>query len=180
LSVLLGSVVANYAFGARLLRAATPRARRAWLGFGVAANLGLLFVFKYAVFALTTLASATGWPLRLGVTIVLPIGISFYTFQQIAYLVDIYRGEAVMRDPLRYALFVTFFLQKANAVIRASGLIVVPGTPVCMPFDEAGDAADHVASSLRERYSEIYRSLIGAVESSQAVAQARDASQDAR
>ena len=111
LSVLLGSIVANYAFGGQLLRAAPPRARRAWLGFGVALNLGLLFVFKYAVFALTTLASATGWPLRVGATIVLPIGISFFTFQQVAYLVDIYRGEAVAQDPLRYALFVTFFPQ---------------------------------------------------------------------
>ncbi len=111
LPLLAGSIVANYACGARLHRAATPGARRTWLAFGIALNLGLLFVFKYAVFALTTLALATGWPLHLGVSIVLPIGISFYTFQQVAYLVDIYRGEAVAQDPLRYALFVTFFPQ---------------------------------------------------------------------
>ena len=70
------------------------------------------------------------------------------------------------------------YLQKVNAVIRESGLIVVPGTPVCMTLDEAGDAADHVAPPLRQRYSAIYRSLIGAVESSQAIAQARDASEN--
>jgi hypothetical protein len=69
------------------------------------------------------------------------------------------------------------YLQKVNAIVRASGLIVVPGTPVCMPFDDAGDAADHVASPLRERYSETYRSLIGAVASAQAVVHARGASQ---
>ncbi len=111
LPVLVGSIVANYAVGARLHRATAPATRRAWLAFGVVLNLGLLFIFKYAVFAVTTLAWATGWPLRLGVTVVLPIGISFYTFQQVAYLVDIYRGQAVAPDPLRYALFVTFFPQ---------------------------------------------------------------------
>jgi alginate O-acetyltransferase complex protein AlgI len=108
LPVLLGSLIVNYGFSVGLLQAGTPQARRAWLGIGVALNLGLLFVFKYAVFAVTSLAFATGWPLHLG-GIVLPIGISFYTFQQIAYLVDIARGEPVGRDPLRYALFVTFF-----------------------------------------------------------------------
>ena len=108
--VLLGSVAANYALGGRIMGADTDSARRGWLAFGVAVNLGVLFVFKYAVFAVTTLASATGWPLHIG-HVVLPIGISFYTFQQVAYLVDIYRGEAVTRDPLRFAFFVTFFPQ---------------------------------------------------------------------
>ncbi len=55
------------------------------------------------------------------------------------------------------------YLQKVNALIRASGLIVVPGTPVCMPLDDAGDAADHVAPALKQRYSEIYLSLVDAV-----------------
>jgi D-alanyl-lipoteichoic acid acyltransferase DltB (MBOAT superfamily) len=109
LPVLLGSMIVNYGFGLRLNRARTPPARRIWLGLGIALNLGLLFVFKYAAFAVASLAAATGWPLSLGATIVLPIGISFFTFQQIAYLVDIERGEAVTPDPLRYGLFVTFF-----------------------------------------------------------------------
>lgn len=69
------------------------------------------------------------------------------------------------------------YLHKVDALIRASGLIVVSGTPVCMPLDEAGDAADHVAPALKEHYSEIYRSLINATMNSPAVAQARDASE---
>ena len=68
------------------------------------------------------------------------------------------------------------YLEKVNALIRASGLIVVPETPVCMPLDDAGDAPDHVAPALKKRYSEIYRSLIDATINAPAVAQARDAS----
>jgi hypothetical protein len=55
------------------------------------------------------------------------------------------------------------YLDKVDALIRASGLIVVPGTPVCMPLDDAGDAADHVAPALKQRYSKIYLSLVDAV-----------------
>jgi hypothetical protein len=59
------------------------------------------------------------------------------------------------------------YLDRVDALIRGSGLIVVPGTPVCMPLDEAGDSADHVAPALRPRYDERYRSLIEAAASSQ-------------
>jgi hypothetical protein len=52
------------------------------------------------------------------------------------------------------------YLDKVDALIRKSGLIVVPGTPVCMPLADAGDSADHVAPPLKQRYSELYRALI--------------------
>jgi hypothetical protein len=64
------------------------------------------------------------------------------------------------------------YLRAVDTLVRASGLSVVPGTPVCMPLDEAGDAADHPAPALKQRYSETYLSLIEPSVSSQAVAQA--------
>lgn len=105
---LLGaSIGANFALGLWLAR---PRPPRGLLAAGVAANLALLGWFKYAAFfasnwqALTGIESAVPqWAL--------PLGISFFTFQQIAYLVDVARGEPAERDPVRYALFVTFFPQ---------------------------------------------------------------------
>ena len=110
LVLLVGSIAANWLIGAWLLHEARATVRRRVLVSGVALNLGLLFLFKYLHFAAATLSSLAGMtlpPLQLA----LPIGISFYTFQQIAYLVDLWRGAAAERDPLRYGLFVSFFPQ---------------------------------------------------------------------
>ena len=76
----------------------------------VVANLGFLAYFKYANFFVDSLNSAIGSNLHLE-TIVLPLAISFFTFQQIAYLVDASRGETEEHHFLHYALFVTFFPQ---------------------------------------------------------------------
>src|SRR5215213_11221963 len=74
----------------------------------VAGDLLLLAFFKYADFLLHSLSGLPGVDLEpLGV--LLPIGISFYTFTQIAFLVDAWRGEAQEYDPIHYALFVTYF-----------------------------------------------------------------------
>src|SRR5262249_5362136 len=64
--------------------------------------------FKYANFFVGTLDDVTGLAWSLG-TIILPLGISFFTFTQIAFLVDVYRGEASERSFAKYLLFVTFF-----------------------------------------------------------------------
>jgi len=107
LGLLVASIAANFAIGGAMLRSPMQR-RRTLLALGVAGNLALLFWFKYAGFASGVLADATGRPWSLS-GVALPIGISFYTFQQIAYLVDVWRGDEVDRSPLRYAAFVTFF-----------------------------------------------------------------------
>jgi alginate O-acetyltransferase complex protein AlgI len=106
--LILVSIIVNYVIGIGIDRRA-GRARL-WLTLGIAFNLGLLGYFKYANFFVATL-EAVGNADWAWTTVVLPIGISFFTFQQIAYLVDIYRREAFERDPWRYALFVTFFPQ---------------------------------------------------------------------
>ncbi len=77
---------------------------------GVAVNLGIIFYFKYMDFFIenaNTIAK-TDWPLM---HIVLPLGISFFTFQQISFIVDTYRGEVPQYDFLTYACYVTFFPQ---------------------------------------------------------------------
>ena len=66
--------------------------------------------FKYANFFLSS-ANTLGGPDIVFTSIILPLGISFFTFQQVSYLVDVYRGQPVERDLLGYAFFVTFFPQ---------------------------------------------------------------------
>ena len=88
---------------------ADPR-RRLWLAAGVAVDLGLLGYFKYRDFFLDNLGALTGQGFELA-PLALPIGISFYLFQQIAVLVDTFRGYRPEAGLLRYALFVGFFPQ---------------------------------------------------------------------
>jgi D-alanyl-lipoteichoic acid acyltransferase DltB (MBOAT superfamily) len=104
--ILLASVLGNYQIGRQLERSPS----RWLLLLGVGANLSLIIWFKYAHFVLNTLNGVlgAGWTLP---TIVLPLAISFYTFQQIAYLVDIHAGQPSEPDLTRYAFSVLFFPQ---------------------------------------------------------------------
>ena len=112
LPLLAGSILFNFALGRGIaaLRARRAQAHRPLLVAGIVANLGLLAWFKYAGFFLDTSRALTGahWTTA---DIVLPIGISFFTFQQIAYLVDVARGETHEESLIRYSLFVAFFPQ---------------------------------------------------------------------
>src|SRR6266403_2077476 len=105
LLLLIASIAVNFALG---LRMEDPLRRRAIGSLGVALNLAGLCYFKYTNFIFDSLNVLTGAPLPF-VNIVLPLGISFFTFQQIAYLVDVMRGAKVERDIVSYTLFVSFF-----------------------------------------------------------------------
>jgi alginate O-acetyltransferase complex protein AlgI len=106
LPLLLLSILGNYLIGLRIV--ASARGRKGWLAFGVTADLLVLGVFKYAAFFAATGATLLGRPApELG--IILPLGISFFTFTQIAFLVDAYRGETHSKRPDSYALFVSYF-----------------------------------------------------------------------
>lgn len=99
--------------------------RRAALGVSLLANLGVLATFKYADFFAESIESLTGqrpWPI-LG--LVLPLGISFYTFQTMSYTIDVYRGHMRARRSLMdVALYVSFFPQLvAGPIIRADTLV---------------------------------------------------------
>jgi alginate O-acetyltransferase complex protein AlgI len=104
LPLILGSIAVNFT----IARALQSGARRAVLAAGIAANLGVLGVFKYADFFIANAARITGEALPL-LHLALPLGISFFTFTQIAYLIDVYRRKAQEPALVNYALFVTFF-----------------------------------------------------------------------
>jgi alginate O-acetyltransferase complex protein AlgI len=105
LLLLIASVATNFSLGLAM----EDPSRRSTIGaFGVALNLAVLCYFKYTGFILGTFSAMSGIPLASS-EIVLPLGISFFTFQQIAYLVDIMRGAKVERDIVSYTLFVCFF-----------------------------------------------------------------------
>jgi D-alanyl-lipoteichoic acid acyltransferase DltB (MBOAT superfamily) len=106
LPLLLGSICANYCAGLLIAASAGP-ARKRWLVLALAANLLLLAYYKYAnFFAAALMPDGAAWN---GWDIVLPIGISFFTFTQIAFLVDCYRGEARAGRFTHYVLFVSYF-----------------------------------------------------------------------
>ncbi|MBI2095286.1 MAG: MBOAT family protein [Candidatus Omnitrophica bacterium] len=100
------SILFNYAVGVRLSRPSTRS--RGLLIFGVAMNLVVLGYFKYANFFVASLNAAFGLSWHLS-SILLPLGISFFTFTQIAYLVDAHKGIAKEYSLWHYGLFVTFF-----------------------------------------------------------------------
>jgi alginate O-acetyltransferase complex protein AlgI len=109
LLLLLASIGFNYFVGRRLSASAqSVAADRPLLAFGIACNLTLLAWYKYFGFAVNSGNALFGWKLP-ALDIVLPLGISFFTFTQIAYLVDAYRKEVREYHPLNYLLFVTFF-----------------------------------------------------------------------
>lgn len=107
LPILLGSILLNYFIAGQILRCA-GQGRKAWLTAGILFDLGLLGYFKYTAFAVETVNSLmhTGFAVP---QIVLPLGISFFTFTQIACLVDSYRGEVKGYTKSGYFLFVTIF-----------------------------------------------------------------------
>ncbi len=120
--LMLLAVALNHAGGLLIARAragARARTARNVLALFVAADLLLIGVFKYATFVLDNLGALLGTSFELE-PIHLPIGISFYTFQALSYLVDVYRGDTpVQRNPLHVALYVALFPQLiAGPIVR--------------------------------------------------------------
>lgn len=115
LILLLGSIAMNYALSSVIAVAerkgpVSPALRRLFLVLGTAGNLAVLFYFKYTDFFLSTCNAVlrTDWALR---HIMLPLGISFFTFQQISFITDRALGDAPHYPLLQYLTFVTFFPQ---------------------------------------------------------------------
>lgn len=115
------SVLANYTLGRAIRRSKAHS--KSILVFGIAMNLILIGYFKYTNFIMGSFAAAagTGWTDK---DIFLPLGISFFTFQQIAYLVELYRGEIKDSSFVNYALFVSFFPQLiAGPIVRYTDIM---------------------------------------------------------
>ncbi|HEX5354537.1 MAG TPA: MBOAT family protein [Rhodanobacteraceae bacterium] len=123
------STVVDWYAAQGLVKAERPMARRAWMLLSVIANLGMLGYFKYGGFLLanfTALLASFGVAYHAPVPdIVLPVGISFYTFATMSYTLDVYLRRALpARNFLDYALFVTFFPHLvAGPIMRPTELV---------------------------------------------------------
>ncbi|MCP4504884.1 MAG: MBOAT family protein, partial [Fuerstiella sp.] len=110
------STIVDFFVAGRIERSDSPSHRRNWLLVSIGSNLGILGMFKYFNFFVTSaaaLAESVGIPWNPVLwDIVLPVGISFYTFQTLSYTIDIYRGSIAPCKRLKdFALYVAFFPQ---------------------------------------------------------------------
>lgn len=110
LAIIVVSISFNYTLGTLLSRFSNNIKKKFILAGGITANLALLGYFKYTDFLLSTIAQIND-SAYIFQNIVLPLAISFFTFQQIAYLVDSYKAETREYNFIHYTLFVTFFPQ---------------------------------------------------------------------
>ncbi|MEM6327558.1 MAG: MBOAT family O-acyltransferase [Bacteroidota bacterium] len=125
LALIVGSTLVDYWTGLRMGAQATKEARKPYLWVSLGANLGLLGTFKYLGFfgdTVNSVLGAAGREATLSVPdLLLPVGISFYTFQTLSYAVDVYRGH---KEPERhlgiFALYVSFFPQLVAGPIERS------------------------------------------------------------
>jgi alginate O-acetyltransferase complex protein AlgI len=121
LLLLLTPSAIDYFAATRIEESQDPKIRKRWLLFSLITNLGLLGYFKYADFFRESIADLLGVQSH-HLSILLPVGISFYTFKTLSYVIDVYRREMpASRSLWRYAMFVTYFPELvAGPIVRAS------------------------------------------------------------
>lgn len=124
--ILLVTIVIDYLAGILMERnAARPRRRKTFMIISIVSTLTVLFVFKYLGFVtenLTRLCAALGTTTDLTVNIILPIGLSFHTFQSMSYVIEVYRGnQKAERHFGYYSLYVMFFPQLVTGPIERPG-----------------------------------------------------------
>ena len=117
--IMLASVLLNYLSALLVDRYRGSRKAAVLLAADIALNLGILFIFKYLDFSIRVIDSVFKRDLA-PIGIALPIGISFFTFQAMSYVIDVYRGTApVQKNPLNVALYISFFPQLiAGPIVR--------------------------------------------------------------
>ena len=126
LFLLFGITTIDYFAAIGTEKATRPLAKRCWLSVSIVANLGILFFYKYYDFIATSVNAASGMS-NIGfnlpvLDLLIPLGISFHTFQSISYAVDVYRGAyKAERDYLNLALFISFFPQLVAGPIERAG-----------------------------------------------------------
>ena len=126
LFLLMGSSALDFFVGMRLARTENPRARRGWLIMSLCANLGTIAIFKYCNFFISSAAVFLGWlglPASLHtLNIIIPVGVSFYTFHSMSYTIDVYRGKMrAVTSFVDVACFIGFFPQMvAGPIVRAA------------------------------------------------------------
>lgn len=147
LGLILFSTVVDYLVALRLGQETAEQRRKHLLMVSLVTNLGLLAIFKYLGFfaeSFQELAALAGFEVGpVTLSIVLPVGISFYTFQTLSYTIDVYRRELKpCRDFLDFALFVAFFPQLvAGPIERASNLLPNITAPRVLSWEALGRGA---------------------------------------
>ncbi|MGB4107322.1 MAG: MBOAT family protein [Alphaproteobacteria bacterium] len=137
LALLLASILFNFFIGGKLLAPSPPRAL---LVFGVGVNLAALGVFKYFNFLVGNINLLLAQDI-VAPTIILPLGISFFTFQQIAYLVDAYNGKAQRPSFLEYITYISFFPHLiAGPIVHHATVIPQFRALPAKPYDWRGTA----------------------------------------
>src|SRR3954462_819904 len=135
LVLLAGSTIVDYTCGRVLAATADPRRRRLVMALSIGFNLAMLGFFKYFNFFADNLAAlfaAAGWhPDFVTLRVLLPIGISFYTFVTMSYVIDVYRREIPpTRDLVDFGVFVAYFPHLvAGPILRASRLLTQIAAP---------------------------------------------------
>ena len=155
LGLILTSTLVDYVAARRIEAArASQRGARRWLLLSVGVNLGILVACKYAGFfaeGFADLAGAVGWQVGTPtLQVLLPVGVSFYTFQTIGYTVDVYRGDvAAERSLPTFALFVAWFPQLvAGPIERAGRLLPQIHTPRAVTWQAVHRAVCLIAVGL--------------------------------
>jgi D-alanyl-lipoteichoic acid acyltransferase DltB (MBOAT superfamily) len=129
LSLLIGSTLVDYAVAHAIARAEDPRRRKHLLWLSLAFNFGMLGFFKYFNFfedSLAVVFQSLGWHFDpITINVILPIGISFYTFMTVSYVIDVYRRDIQpTKSLLDFAVFVGYFPHLvAGPILRASLLL---------------------------------------------------------
>ena len=110
LSIIIVSIILNYGFSMALLSVRSQVLKKLLLAVALCGNVGILFYYKYFDFFMLNVTALIGMDYTLK-NILLPLGISFFTFQQLSYIIDSYKGEVPKYNFLQYASFVAYFPQ---------------------------------------------------------------------
>jgi len=150
--LLAGSTIVDYTMGLALEQTAGTARRRALLCVSLAFNLGMLGYFKYGGFLAGNLdrwfgaGDAPPWD------IVLPIGISFYTFESLAYTINVYRGERASRSLLDFSLFLSFFPHLvAGPIVRPRAFLPQLEAPPAIAGSEVEIALTRIAQGFLKK-----------------------------
>jgi D-alanyl-lipoteichoic acid acyltransferase DltB (MBOAT superfamily) len=150
--LLLGSTLVDFTMGLALERATGRAARRGLLVVSLAFNLGMLGYFKYGNFVAANLHRLIGVADPPLWDIILPVGISFYTFESLAYTINVYRGERASRSLLDFALFLSFFPHLvAGPIVRPRAFLPQLETPPTVPGPAVEEALARIAQGFMKK-----------------------------
>ena len=176
--LLFGLTVVNYVLSRRIAGSSTGRSRLLMTAGAIALDLMLLGIFKYTAFlgdSLNSLLRSAGRDTLPILRIVLPVGISFYTFKIISYIVDVYRGRSpAARSLLDFACYVSFFPQLLSGPIQRFGTIDSKGETV-PPFASQLAHREHTLDSFSRGVALFMLGLAKKVLLADGVAQVADA-----